>query len=62
MTDDQVALMRIAARSVVEESAVGRSVDPHRLEWAQHILAHCQERVSPPDADPFAPAHSPEAA
>lgn len=38
MTEDQLDLMRIAARSVMAEADAGRSVDPQRLEWAQRVL------------------------
>lgn len=47
MTEDQKVLMRRAAQSVVNDHACGRSVDPERLEWAEHVLANV--RIGPAD-------------
>lgn len=51
MTDDQKVLMRRAAQSVVNDHECGRSVDPQRLEWAEHVLANVRMHPAEPVRD-----------
>lgn len=51
MTDEQKVLMRRAARSVINDHACGRSVDPARLEWAEHVLKNVRTGQAAPVRD-----------